>query len=75
MAVALFRWRFQTWNWLHTAAITSREDIARNSPFLISLPLLSLGYRALMLYGVLIHRCNDSPNNGNVAVLFLRHAD
>ncbi|MDE1952751.1 MAG: hypothetical protein KGL51_14840 [Betaproteobacteria bacterium] len=59
----------------YTAAITSRADIARNSPFPISLPLLSVGYPASMLYSVLIHCFNGSPNNGNVAFLFLRHAD
>ncbi|SCC95417.1 Lipid A palmitoyltransferase PagP [Thiomonas sp. X19] len=58
----------------YTAAITSRADLAKNFPIPIALPLLSVGYRGLTLYSVLIPRFNGSPNNGNVAFLFLRYA-
>ncbi len=54
----------------YTVAVTSRADIAKNIPFPIALPLLSIGYRRFTLSGVLIPRFNGSPNNGNVVFLF-----
>ncbi len=58
----------------YTAAITSRTDILNNFPIPIALPVISMGYRDLTLYSVLIPRFNGSPNNGNVAFFFLRYA-
>jgi palmitoyl transferase len=58
----------------YTAGVTSRADIAKNIPFPLALPLASVGYGHLNLYGTLIPRFNGSPNNGNVAFFFSRYA-
>ncbi len=54
----------------YTLGVTSRADVMKNVPFPIVLPLLSIGYRRLTLYSVLIPRLNGTPNNGNVVFLF-----
>ena len=69
------------WNWHpfggefrigggYTVAVTSRADIMRNVPFPIALPVASVGYGKLTLYGTMLPRFNGSPNNGNVAFFF-----
>lgn len=58
----------------YTAGITSRADIAKNFPIPIVLPMASVGYGDLTIYGAFLPRFNGSPNNGNVGFLFFRYA-
>lgn len=57
----------------YTLAVTSRADIFKNIPFPIALPIASLRFGKLSIYGTFIPKVNNKLNNGNVAFFFGRY--
>jgi palmitoyl transferase len=57
----------------YTLAVTSRADIFNNIPFPIALPIASLRFGKLSIYGTFIPKVNNKLNNGNVAFFFGRY--
>ncbi|MGA8008453.1 MAG: lipid IV(A) palmitoyltransferase PagP [Thiomonas sp.] len=58
----------------YTLALTSRADIFKNIPFPIVLPIASIRFGNLSIYGTFIPKVNNKLNNGNVAFFFGRYA-
>jgi palmitoyl transferase len=57
----------------YTLAVTSRADIFKNIPFPIALPIASIRFGKLSIYGTFIPKVNNKLNNGNVAFFFGRY--
>ncbi len=57
----------------YTLAVTSRADIFKNIPFPIALPIASIRFGKLSIYGAFIPKVNNKLNNGNVAFFFGRY--
>ena len=57
----------------YTLALTSRADIFKNIPFPIVLPIASIRFGNLSIYGTFIPKVNNKLNNGNVAFFFGRY--